>query len=224
MSSPEALVRMLGHLAGRVRSGRALHNRGVLLSATLVVAAAPGRPLGLEVFDRPGRTEVVVRLSKGTGLPGRLPDVLGLAVRLPDTGGRHVDLLLSTCGAVAWLPWPRAGFTAGPYSSLASYRHRSGLFRLLAVPDHGLSVPADPALLEPALKRGPLVFRLYGVPGHEFARPLATLEVRDVLAGPDVAFDPVVNSAPAMPPAGVLQRLRRAAYDGSRRARRARLD
>ncbi|GGS63366.1 hypothetical protein GCM10010176_001960 [Nonomuraea spiralis] len=79
------------------------------------------------------------RLSKGLSLPGRLPDVLGPAVRLPS----GVDLLLST--GAGCLPVPRRTFTSGPYSSLSPYVYGTGLYRLVARPE-GERVPADPAL------------------------------------------------------------------------------
>lgn len=75
----------------RLRRGRALHPRGTLAAATWVVdepASALGRTLGT------GAHQVVVRLSRGLGLPPPLPDVHGVAVQLRPVSGR-VDLLFS---------------------------------------------------------------------------------------------------------------------------------
>ncbi|MDP9398560.1 MAG: hypothetical protein M3P96_12410, partial [Actinomycetota bacterium] len=82
----------------RLRGARALHPRGIVLEGTLRLA---GARCGVPILDAAGTLPVLARLSKGGGLPGRLPDVLGLAVRVPDAAGpgRPLDLLLSTAGA-----------------------------------------------------------------------------------------------------------------------------
>ena len=48
-----------------------------------------GLRCGIDWLDVTGTDGVVVRLSRGAGLPARLPDLLGLAVRIP--GERPVD-------------------------------------------------------------------------------------------------------------------------------------
>ncbi|MCK2219120.1 hypothetical protein MF672_035785 [Actinomadura sp. ATCC 31491] len=198
------LARLAARLGARLRRGRALHPRGLLLRGTLTVEAAR--------LGEPGDHEVPVRLSKGASLPGRLPDVLGLAVRLPN----GVDLLLST--ALGPLPWPRPGFTAGPYSSIAKYVYGTCRHLLVARPE-GPPVPADPALLPRALTRGPLVFHLWAG-----GRYLGRLRVHTALPGQDLTFDPVLNSRPDLRPAPRwLGRLRQAAYEGSREGRDASL-
>jgi hypothetical protein len=190
-----------GRRVAASRRGRALYGRGMLLAGTLTVEAA--------LLGERGEHEVTARLSKALSLPGRAPDVLGLAVRLP--GG--VDLLLST--GIGCLPVPRGSFTSGPYSSLTSYLYGTGLYRLIARPE-GPRVPADPALLPGALERGPLLFHLWAG-----GRYLARLRVHTALPGRDLTFDPVLNSHPDLRPAGWTRRLRRAAYEGSREGRGA---
>lgn len=212
------LAGALAELGARLRRGRALHPRGRLLSGTLEVTGAGD--LGVPVLDEPGRYEVIARLSKGGSLPGRLPDVLGLATRLPGP----LDILLSTCGAAPWLLWPRAGFTAGPYSSVVPYLTHAGPVWLVAVPE-GENVPARPALLPGALARGPLLFHLLAARRDAPARHLATLTVRTTLPeSTDLSFDPIRHGHPALRIGGTLARLRRHAYGGSRRGRHARLD
>ncbi|SDQ35267.1 hypothetical protein [Thermostaphylospora chromogena] len=229
VAAPRAAVRdaaeraaeVAGRVVGGLRRGRALHTRGVCAAATLTVAWPPVRPLGVASLDRQGRTEVLVRLSKGVSLPGRLPDVLGLAIRLPDPEG-DVDLLLSTAAPppLGWLPIPRRAFTSGPYSSLARYRHRDGPLRLVAVP-YGEAVPADPRLLGTALAHAPLLFQLFAQPPRGPGRPLAMLRVHTPLPETDVPFDPVENAHPGLRLPETIGRLRRGAYAGSRAARRA---
>ncbi|WP_336207326.1 hypothetical protein [Nonomuraea sp. LPB2021202275-12-8] len=215
----EEAARLLAGLAGRLRHGRALHPRGLVVAATLQVRGGSRRPLGLPVLDEPGEHEVIARLSKGGSLPGSLPDVLGLAVRLPGP----VDLLLSTCGPLPWMLLPRTGFTAGPYSSLARYDSGTGSVRLIAWPE-GMRVPADPRLLPQALAREPLLFHLRAAPKGGPVTAVATLRVHTALPDEDVAFDPVLNSHPALRQKPWLARLRRGAYLGSRQVRGAKVE
>jgi hypothetical protein len=65
-----------------------------------------------------GSHRAIVRLSRGAGLPGPLPDVLGLALRIPDL---DQDLLLATSGenaATRHMLLPAAGFFQRPYSTV----------------------------------------------------------------------------------------------------------
>ncbi|NUW36972.1 phosphodiesterase [Nonomuraea sp. SMC257] len=228
-SLSERAASVVARLVAALRRGRALHRDGLTVAATLVLERGPAP--GLPALAEPGSYEVVARLSRGGSLPGPLPDVLGLALRLP--GGRpsqgDVDLLLSTCvPGLPWLPGPRGDFTAGPYSSLASYRHGSMPVRLFAYPEKFADpgngegtggVPARVEALRRALERGPLVFRLLAAPAGRRPVRVATLRVHTPLPGADVSFDPVLNSHPALRPAGWLARLRRGAYRGSRQGR-----
>lgn len=53
-------------------------------------------------LDQPGQDDVLVRLTHAIGLPGALPDVQSVAVRVPVPGG-HADLVLAG-GPLARLP------------------------------------------------------------------------------------------------------------------------
>ncbi|MEV0194845.1 hypothetical protein [Nonomuraea sp. NPDC050691] len=231
----ESAASVVARLVAALRRGRALHRDGLTVAATLVVERGPAP--GLPALADTGSYEVVARLSRGGSLPGPLPDVLGLALRLPGGGpphaGGHVDLLLSTCvPGLPWLPGPRGDFSAGPYSSLASYRHGSMPVRIFAYPERDGPDPDDPVrdkgaggvparigALRRALERGPLVFRLLAAPAGRRPVRVATLRVHTPLPDEDVTFDPVLNSHPALRPAGWLARLRRGAYRGSRAGR-----
>ena len=83
-------------LASRVRGERAIHNRGRALTGRLTVSG--GGATGVPLLDEPGSYDVLLRLSRSVGLPARLPDILGLAVRVLDAHGpgRHQDLLLDS--------------------------------------------------------------------------------------------------------------------------------
>ncbi|MEV0612428.1 hypothetical protein AB0I81_03820 [Nonomuraea sp. NPDC050404] len=170
-------VPSLGRIvAPLVRAGVA-GSRGLLIQGTITVESA--------LLGERGTHEVLLRLSRGPILPG----VLTLAVRLP-TG---VDLVMFT--GYAALPVPRRAFTAGPYSTLASYQCGPRRHRLVARPE-GERVPADPALLPATLGRGPLLFHLWAG-----ARYLARLRAHTPLPGRELSFDPFRNSDPALHPA-----------------------
>lgn len=70
--------------------GRALHRRQVLgLIGTLDVAAELPEPAAHGLFARPGRHEVLLRLSNGAIHPGsdRVPDIRGFAIKVRNVGG-----------------------------------------------------------------------------------------------------------------------------------------
>ncbi|USQ85206.1 hypothetical protein NFX46_16285 [Streptomyces phaeoluteigriseus] len=84
---------------------------------------------GEKWLDAPRRYAATVRLSGAVGLPRRLPDGLGPAVRMEQAAGpgRSLDLLLTSSGGgrgriARRLPRLRADAPGGPYASLLSYR------------------------------------------------------------------------------------------------------
>src|SRR4051794_802394 len=81
----------------RLRHAKPMHPRGVLFRAVL---DRQGLGVGIPWLDETGTDDVLVRLSRGAGLPPRLPDLLGFALRLP--GEPPVDLLLSSAGQGQW--------------------------------------------------------------------------------------------------------------------------
>jgi hypothetical protein len=87
-----------------------------------------GLPSGSAWLDEPGRDEVVVRVSRAIGLPDAVPDIHGLAVRVPTPAGVG-DLLFASTG------WGLVGrfvltFGGGPESrpmtTLLPYRTARG--------------------------------------------------------------------------------------------------
>ncbi|MGW7056143.1 phosphodiesterase [Streptomyces sp. NPDC054887] len=210
------------------RRGPALHPHGVVCGGTLEVHA-PEQPWGEPWLDRAGRYDVLVRWSRAAGLPGRLPDGLGLAVRVVDAGGpgRPLDLLFTTSGGGRWtrhLPLPRRRALAGPYSTLLAYRlgHRRRV--LLAVPVAGSpAVRGDPGSLRAALRRAPLSFELRAARSGEPAAHIASLTIlhETPRATGGLAYDPYLHHLPKLHPTSRLSGLRKAAYRGSRTGRRA---
>jgi hypothetical protein len=200
-----------------------MHPRGTVLDAVLERTGVPDDG-GVRWLGEPAREAAVVRLSRGAGLPAPLPDVLGLAVRLPD-GGRPVDLLLSTTGTGRWsrfLPVPRTD-AASPYSSIMGYRSAAGTLRLAAVPERPQELPSEP---EPVAAAAPgRAFRLLVARGTGEWVPFARLVLGSPAADlrPDVRFDAVRNPPPGMRPDGPMARFRAPAYAAAReRAREGR--
>ncbi|GAA3093780.1 hypothetical protein GCM10017600_79990 [Streptosporangium carneum] len=200
-----------------------MHADGESFLATLHVVGHP--MLGVPALDGPDDHDAIVRLSRAGFLPRPLPDVLGLAVRLPGAGGAggDLDLLLASALWPGWLLTPRGDFASATYSTVLPYDHAGERLRFLAVPgDPTRRVRANTRLLAEAVAERPLVFVL-GVDGAD-RRPLAWLSVHTPLprdAGEPEGFDPVMNSHPALRPSGWLQEVRVAAYAGSRRGREA---
>ena len=200
----------------QLRHGRLLHPTGVVLHATL---HPRGGRLSLPALGH--RRQVVVRLSKGAGLPGAAPDVLGLALRVPDAGGpgRPFDLLLSSCRlgvGVRHLPLPATDWST-PYGSLVPYRAGGELRVLAALPaDPGRRIPASIAALREAVAQRPLEFVLAEARLRGQWHPFARLEL--IAAGDDdrgLRFDPG-NALPELHPVTVVNAVREAAYRGSR--------
>lgn len=194
---------------GRVRpSTKPLHPRGDVVTGRLTRTGGDERS-GVDWLDSEGSDEVQVRVSRAIGLPERLPDVHGLALRVP-VDGRHADLLLASTGvgrATRFVLVPSRDLGNRPLTTLLPYRTPAGpLFvgcRPIGEVTEGQSAPRTFALLWS---------RRFGI-WVEFAR----LELSET-SGPDptISFDPVANQLPGLPPYGWVQRLREPAYRAAR--------
>jgi hypothetical protein len=191
------------------RRRRVFHPRGAAYDATLVVH---GGARGAELLDEPARRPCVVRLSRGIGVREPLPDVLGLALRVPDAygPGAHQDLLMTTAGE---RPVLRSVFglarsaERGHYSSVLPYRIGDGHAYIGARPVHaGATGPRF------ALEVAPPLGRWAEVGLVELGRPW------DDAASDALRFNPFFTGG-GIEPVGVLQTLRRRAYAGSQAAR-----
>jgi len=221
MDPASALGRLLavplGALA-RWRSGKPMHPRGAVFDAVL---ERTGADVGLPWVDEPRSDAVLVRFSRGTGVPAPLPDLLGLAVRLPDEP-EPVDLLLTSTGRGPLgrlVPVPRRD-AAAFYSSIMGYRSDAGTLRLAAVPEDD-AVPSEPRPLADEVARGRVRFRLVVARGLGAWRPFARLTLTAPRAplDPDVRFDAVLHPPHGLVPDGPMARLRQPAYARARAAR-----
>jgi hypothetical protein len=200
----------------RARRGKPMHPRGVVFSALL---ERGGLGIGVAWLDTAGTDDVLVRFSRGAGLPPRCPDLLGLALRVP--GERPVDVLLSSTGSGRWtrrVPMLRrdAGTT---YGSIMAYRSSAGPVWLAADPQTG-GLPSDRALAS----AGPgTVVVLSAAVGRGPWTPFGTVTLgaaADPL-DPPVHFDAVLNPPPGLVADGPLARFRRPAYAAARAAQGA---
>jgi hypothetical protein len=214
----------LGAVFGAVaalRHGRPLHPQGATLRVTLLmegVGEGSGRT-GVPLLDDAGVSEGTVRVSRAMGLPPWLPDIYGVALRLPQTTGHDgepADLLFASTGD-----------------------SRLGRFTLLLHSD--LSDGPLTTLLPVRSPAGPLLLRLEPVPGSVVREVGPSLRVPDRLslsyavgAGPwvpvaEVAVgariedqddprrhDPIVHQLPGTEQYPVVRFLREPSYAAAR--------
>ncbi len=199
-----ALAGLTGGIAALRRDEKPLHPDGDLYAGRLVRPGSDS-PIGVPWIDQPGEDVVTVRISRAIGLPGRLPDVHGLALRMRRGQTRYGDLLLASTG---WDPVTRhllmpAWNARRPLTTLLPYRS-----------------PVGPLVIgaRPVDVRGyALCWAQVGRPWH----PWGELVVETALPDADeVSFDPVLNPLPGLQQYRWVERLRERSYATARRARR----
>ncbi|OUE31823.1 hypothetical protein BFL35_03080 [Clavibacter michiganensis] len=208
-----------------VRRPRPLHPHGVALTGTLtpVVGRAASGLAWLDGLDAP--LAVDARFSRGGGLPPALPDVLGLALRIPDADGATVDVLLASTGLSPvgrFLLAPRRAFSGARLTTLMPYRGTAGSVLLGVLVDEDPPLPAGAADLGRALATRAVRMRVvHATPGglwHVAAR----IELTHDPAGPlDTATraDPVLAAPPGDTTYPWTRRLRAPGYRAARRGR-----
>jgi hypothetical protein len=196
LSLPRAAFASTLGAATALRGARVFHPHGRSYAAVVTVAGGLGT--GAALLDRPGRHQGVVRLSRGAGLPAPLPDVEGLALRLPGQGvdGAPLDLLVNSAWRYAFVP-----SVVGPtWSAILPHRTATGRLVLLGArpEDGGFALLAAHPL-------GP--WRQWG-----------RLTLGAELDGEGLRFAPTVG-APDLQPVGLFRTLRAWSYDASQAAR-----
>jgi hypothetical protein len=209
-----------------LRGARLFHPDGVLARGTLTRVAAAG--VGLPMAD----CDVVARVSKGVGLPGTVPDVLGLAIRMPPHPGDHApwDVLLAgaagTNSIARTIPFPARALGSAVLSSLQPLHHDGGSWWLRArvapkTPQASVSVKN----IRKQISDDSLVFEIEQAHGTGPFEPLARLaltELADETDYPNIGFDPTLNTTRDVDPEpNWLSGTRKLAYRYSRKGRAA---
>jgi hypothetical protein len=189
-------------------AAKPLHPRGSIVGGTL-------RRFGGEVgtgaawLDQRGDDHVLVRQSRAVGLPPRVPDIYGLAVRVPSEGGRHGDLLFASTG-LGRLTRFTLTFARSPHgrplTTLLPYRTPAGAVLLSAV-----YLDQSTVALAWATSAGAW---------HPFAELILDTDPATEVDVP-LSFDPVENELPGLENYPWVRRLREPAYSSARRTRRS---
>ncbi|MDV3126942.1 phosphodiesterase [Mycobacterium sp. 21AC1] len=210
-----------------IRRGRVFHPHGVLTTGSIERIAPAGEGLPVETAS-----EVLARLSKGLGTPGAVPDIIGLALRLPPgpLAATPWDILLASAGTGALGRvvgiQPVLRWSGQAMSSVMPLRYRGADWWLSAriVSDvKGIGVSLDD--MRNQLCTAALELDLDQACGAGQFRRLARLTVTGVVPSGeahDVAFDPVLHVAQGVEPRPRwLANVRAHAYDRSRHGRHA---
>lgn len=196
-----------GAIAARP-AAKPLHPRGSVVQGTLRRFGAES-PTGAVWLDQAGDDHVLVRQSRAIGLPAPVPDIHGLAVRVPIQGGRHGDLLFASTGlgrlsrftlTAASSPFRR------PLTTLLPYRTPAGAVLLSAV--------------FPTAGRIELSWAIGSRRWHRFGELLLAEDPMEESDRP-VSFDPVINVLPGLEPYEWVRRLREPSYATARRSRQS---
>lgn len=207
-------------LGAAVRHRRLFHPNGVLARGVLERTAPNGRGLPLYSCD------VVGRLSKGIGTPDSVPDIAGLAWRMPPRlSGTPWDVLLaSTLAGNRFVLWPANSWAGITFSSVMPLRCDGVLWwlraRLITQFDGGgLSLGS----VDCQLQRGGIQLDIEQCTAAGEFEPVARLALREKLPhNRDVSFDPALHQADGVRLAPTwLTDVRRIAYHRSRVGRDA---
>jgi len=207
-------------LGAALRRRQLFHPDGVLAEGILERTAPPDEGLPME------SCAVIGRVSKAVGLRGALPDIAGLAWRIPPPPDLRSCspwdvLLVSTVGSSIGrvLLRPLSSWSDATFSSLMPLRFKGGLWwvraRLVSDIDaSGLSLDT----IQDQIASGGVEFDIEQAAGTGGFLPLARLTLRHLdPSRDDVAFDPVLHSDPEVELAPRwLSDFRRAAYRRSR--------
>jgi hypothetical protein len=208
-------------LGAAIRHSRLFHPDGALAEGLLQRVAPPDEGLPMQSCD------VIARVSKGIGLPGALPDIAGLAWRIPPPQDLRScvpwDLLLaSTVAGSRFIPAPTRSWSRTTFSTVMPLRFRGGSWWVRArlvtkIDEPGLSLDT----IRNQIDSGEIDFDIEQANGSRGFQPLAKLTLRHLdPTNDDIGFDPVLHSDEDVRLApGWLADLRRAAYRRSREGR-----
>jgi hypothetical protein len=201
------LLRAATAVTGARPAAKPLHPRGSVVRGTLHRFGAHDKT-GAAWLDQPGEDQVLVRQSRAVGLPAPLPDIFGLAVRVPTERGRHGDLLFASTGLgrlTRFALTPARSPYARPLTTLLPYRTPSGAVLLSAVFRDEITVA--------------LSWAVGSGSWHPFAELLLHKEPVDE-PDPLLSFEPVRYTLPGLETYDWVRRLRGPSYITARRSRR----
>jgi hypothetical protein len=209
-----------------IRHARVFHPDGLLVEGSIERSAPDGAGLPVPSCD------VIARVSKAVGTPSGFPDIIGLALRIPPQAddGAAWDILLASAGSGVLTRAvglrPVTSWTGHTLTSLMPLRYQGSNWWLrarLTTPINGSGVSLGS--LRNQLQSGPIDVTLDQACGAAQFDELGHLTLHGLLVAPhgeDVAFDPVLHTAPGVQLyPGWLAGLRRSAYDRSRDGRDA---
>jgi hypothetical protein len=211
-------------LGSAIRRRRVFHPSGVLAEGHLKRVAAPGQGLPIESVD------VLARISKAVGVPGGLPDLIGLAWRMPPSASatRPWDVLMVSAGSgllTRFALRPTTSWAGTTLSTLMPLRRPDGWWWLKAEMTSPLVGRLSLNAVREAITSDGIAFDVQQAHGTGPFEPLAELTLTATIAtdgNHDVSFDPTRNTAPGVELGPEwLTRLRESAYLRSRRGRNA---
>jgi hypothetical protein len=219
-------ARLTGALTA-IRDARLIGRSGSAYRAQLDVM--PGaRRLRSPLLDRPGLYEVTLRASRAVGLPDPLPDLLGLAIKIPNANGpgRDQDLLLFSSASsplARQTAVPATSFLDRHYSSISPYLVGGRPLLLGAVASRRVVYDGGTALaeLDVAAVTGNLTFDLQVATLVGRWRSVGLVRVGTGLTDAEadgLRFNPW-NTGPAMLPFGIADAIRRPVYLAAQKRR-----
>lgn len=209
MSLLESAVRAASSAGGQVLraatgvatarpAAKPLHPRGAVVRGSMRRFGTRDTS-GAEWLDRTGDDRVLVRHSRAVGLPPGVPDIFGLAVRVPTRTG-HGDLLFATTGLgrlTRFTLTPARSPYSRPMTTLLPYRTSAGPVVLSAVFRDETTVA--------------LAWALGLGAWHEFAELVLDEDPAEE-TDQAVSFEPVRNVLPGLETYDWVRRLRDPAY------------
>lgn len=224
---PSVVTRLAGlpfAALAAARGSRPFHPQGLVARGTWRIDRDLEPAAGAAVLRAGTEHDALIRLSRGVGLPGSIPDIYGIAVRIRDVGGpgREQDLLFNTtidAPVLHHLLVPARSWFGASYTTSLPYR-AAGLapqFLVGLVPPKEGTGPSVGALRGRLIVE-PVTFSVAVAPLNGRWRRIGALTVEEEVPGADPAFTPD-NDDGGLVPAGLLHRWRRAAYRESQRAR-----
>lgn len=201
-----ALATAAGALGAVRPSAKPLHPGGDLVDGRVTRHGTPlhAERTGVPWLDEAGEETVLVRVSRAVGLPRAIPDIHGLALRVPHDAGVG-DLLLAGTGMgrlTRFLLEPGLTIASRPLTTLLPYRSPTG------------------AVLVGARPTGRTRFELVWARPTGGWTPFGLLAVASGPADdPTVSFDPLLHTLPGLDHYPWVRRLREPAYATARHSR-----